>query len=45
MNNSKIIKDAVERGELYIAKCHLSHQTGRVHLLNEIMDELEIEEI
>ena len=45
MNNSKIIREAVDNKKLYIAKCHLSHQTGKVHMLNDVLDELEIEEI
>lgn len=42
MNNSQIIKKAVESEKLYIAKCHLSHETGKVHVLNNEMEELEI---
>lgn len=45
MNNSSIIRKAVENKELYIAKCHLSHETGRVHLLDMEMHELETDEI
>lgn len=45
MNNSNIIKDAVDSKKLYIAKCHLSHETGKVHLLDSEMNELEIEDI
>lgn len=45
MNNSQIIKDAVSNNKLYIAKCHLSHQTGRVHLIDEKMNELELKDI
>ncbi|MBQ4114320.1 hypothetical protein IJD34_02830 [bacterium] len=45
LNNSKIIREAVDNKKLYIAKCHLSHQTGKVHMLNDVLDELEIEEI
>jgi hypothetical protein len=33
LNNSEIIKDAVEKGELYIAKCHFDHNTGEVNLI------------
>ncbi len=33
LNNSDIIKDAVEKGKLYIAKCHFDHNTGEVSLL------------
>ena len=45
MNNSSIIRNAVKNKELYIAKCHLSHETGRVHLLDMEMHELETDEI
>ena len=45
MNNSNIIKNAVDSKKLYIAKCHLSHETGKVHLLDSEMNELEIEDI
>lgn len=45
INNSKIIKSAVENDKLYIAKCHLSHQTGKVHLLDNSLQELEIIDI
>ncbi len=34
MEKSKIIKDAVENGKLYIAKCHFDHSTGRVEEIN-----------
>lgn len=34
LNNSTIIKNAADKGELYIAKCHLSHETGKVTLLD-----------
>lgn len=30
---SKIIKNAVDNGELYIAKCHLDHSTGLVEMI------------
>lgn len=45
MNNSQIIKKAVLNNKLYTAKCHLSHQTGRVHLIDETMNELELKDI
>ena len=45
LNNSKIIKQAVENEKLYIAKCHLSHETGKVHVLNDLEEELELEDI
>lgn len=45
MKNSEIIKKSVEQNKLYIAKCHLSHQTGRVHLIDEQMNELELEDL
>ena len=34
LNNSEIIKDAVEKGKLYIAKCHFDHNTGEVAIIN-----------
>lgn len=34
MEKSQIIKDAVESGQLYIAKCHFDHSTGRVEEIN-----------
>lgn len=45
LNHSKIIKKAVENKELYIAKCHLSHETGHVHLLNSNLEYIEIKDI
>ena len=45
LKNSKIIRDAVANKKLYIAKCHLSHKTGRVHLIDSYMHEFETEEI
>lgn len=33
MEKSKIVKNAVDKGELYIAKCHLDHDTGLVDLI------------
>ena len=34
LEKSKIIKNAVDNGELYIAKCHLDHDTGLVNLID-----------
>lgn len=34
LTNSKIIKNAVNSNELYIAKCHFNHATGRVEVIN-----------
>ena len=45
LKHSKIIKKAVENKELYIAKCHLSHKTGQVHLLDSNLDYVEIKDI
>ena len=45
MKHSKIVKEAVKNNDLYIAKCHLSHQTGRVHLIDDKMNELELKDI
>ena len=33
LTKSKIVKNAVESGELYIAKCHFDHSTGLVDLI------------
>lgn len=33
LERSKVIKEAVEKKELYIAKCHLDHSTGKVEVL------------
>ena len=34
LERSKIIKTAVDNNELYIAKCHLDHDTGLVDLID-----------
>ena len=34
LQKSEIVKSAVENGELYIAKCHLDHDTGLVNLIS-----------
>ena len=34
LEKSKIVKDAVQSGNLYIAKCHLDHDTGLVNLID-----------
>ena len=39
------VKDAVAKGELYIAKCHLCHQTGRVWLIDENLEEVKLDNI
>jgi carbonic anhydrase len=33
LTKSKIVKDAVKNGDLYIAKCHFDHSTGLVDLI------------
>ena len=33
LEKSKIVKDAVDNGSLYIAKCHFDHSTGLVNLI------------
>lgn len=33
LKNSEIIKNAVEKNKLYIAKCHFNHHNGQVNLL------------
>ncbi len=45
LNNSQIIKNAVNENKLYIAKCHLSHKTGRVSLINSDLGEIKISDI
>lgn len=45
LKNSKIIKTAVESNKLYLAKCHLCHQTGKVYLLDSNLDYVEIKNI
>ena len=45
LKNSIIIKEAVAKNKLYIAKCHLCHQTGRVKLIDENLDEIKLEHI
>lgn len=34
LEKSSIIRNAVDNGELYIAKCHLDHDTGFVNLID-----------
>lgn len=43
LKESDIIHSAVNNGELYIAKCHLCHQTGRVKLIDENLEEIKLE--
>lgn len=45
LSHSNIVKNAVENGELYIAKCHLCHQTGRVRLIDENLEEVDLNNI
>ena len=45
LKHSDIISNAVKNNQLYIAKCHLSHETGQVHLLDSNLEYVEIEEI
>ena len=45
LRHSDIISNAVKNNQLYIAKCHLSHETGQVHLLDSNLEYVEIEEI
>lgn len=40
MEHSTIIKDAVEKGELYIAKCHFDHNTGKVSEIDRDLNEV-----
>ena len=34
MTKSKIVREAVEKRELYIAKCHFDHSTGLINLID-----------
>lgn len=34
LEKSEIIKNAVDSGNLYIAKCHFNHETGRVEVID-----------
>lgn len=34
LTKSKIVKSAVDKGELYIAKCHFDHSTGLIDLID-----------
>lgn len=45
LRNSSIVKEAVSKNKLFIAKCHLCHQTGRVKLIDENLDEVKLENI
>ena len=38
LENSKILKSAVEDEKLSIAKCHFDHHTGEVYMINENLD-------
>lgn len=40
MKNSDIIKNAVENNELYIAKCHFDHNTGKVSLIDNELNNI-----
>ena len=40
MEHSNIIKDAVIKGDLYIAKCHFDHNTGRVSEIDRDLNEI-----
>lgn len=45
LKNSDIVREAVSRGNLYIAKCHLSHQTGEVSFLDAELHELHSQDL
>ena len=45
LKHSSIISNAVRNKELYIAKCHLSHKTGEVYLLDSALHEVLIKDI
>lgn len=38
LNNSPIIKSAVDEGKLYIAKCHFDHNSGEVYMINDKLE-------
>lgn len=40
MEHSNIIKDAVKKGDLYIAKCHFNHNTGKVSEIDRDLNEI-----
>ena len=40
MEHSNIIKDAVKKGDLYIAKCHFDHNTGKVSEIDRDLNEI-----
>ncbi len=45
LNHSRIIKNAVLNNELYIAKCHLCHNSGEVSLLDDNLEKIKLEDI
>lgn len=45
IKHSKIIKEALYENKLYIAKCHLSHKTGQVCLLDSNLEKISIDDI
>ncbi len=40
LNNSSIIRSAVEEGRLYIAKCHFDHNSGEVYMINDNLERI-----
>lgn len=40
MEHSSIIRDAVEKGDLYIAKCHFDHNTGKVNEIDRNLNDV-----
>ena len=38
LNNSPIIKSAIDEGKLYIAKCHFDHNSGEVYMINDKLE-------
>lgn len=40
MENSSIIKSAVDNGKLYIAKCHFDHNSGEVYLIDRDLNKI-----
>ena len=40
LEHSKIIKEAVDKGELYLAKCHFDHNSGEVFFIDHDLNRL-----
>ncbi len=40
LDNSQIIKEKVDEGKLYIAKCHFDHNTGEVYMIDNDLNKI-----